>query len=132
MTAWEKLLSRIPLIRSIHSAVKQVLHVILQPSSTSFRKVLLVEYPRKEIWSIAFQTSEHFTDAPIAEDVVTVFIPTTPNPTSGFLTIIPKHDTIELDMNVEQALRMVISLGVVMPDDMVAKAKNKSKETIRD
>jgi len=118
VVAWEKLLSRIPLIRSIHSAVKQVLHALVQPKGTAFRKVLLVEYPRHGVWSIAFQTSDQFTDAPHPEEVITVFIPTTPNPSSGFLTIIPKEDTRELDMSVEEGLRMVISLGVVMPSRM--------------
>jgi len=114
--AWEKMLARIPLVRTIYSAVKQVVHALLQPSDQSFRKVLIVEYPRHGIWSIAFQTSDQFIGSPHPESVVTVFIPTTPNPTSGFLTIIPKSDTRELDMSVEEALKMVISLGVVMPD----------------
>lgn len=113
---WEKLLSRIPLVHTIYHAVKQVVHALVQPAGKSFRKVLIVEYPRHGIWSIAFQTSDQFTGSPHPEDVVTVFIPTTPNPTSGFLTIIPKSDTRELDMAVEEALKMVISLGVVMPD----------------
>ena len=115
---WEKLVSRIPLIRSIHAAVKQVSHAVLHPTGSSFRKVMLIEYPRPGIWSVAFMTSDKFTDAPTDEDVVTAFVPTTPNPTSGFLTIVPKKSTIELDMSVEEALRMVISLGVVMPDKM--------------
>jgi len=118
---WEKIMSRIPLIRSIYSAVKQVIHALIQPKGSAFRKVLLVEYPRRGIWSIAFQTSDQFTDAPHPETVVTVFIPTTPNPTSGFITIIPKEDTRELDMTIEEALRMVISLGVVMPERMQKK-----------
>lgn len=120
---WEKLLSRIPLIRSIHSAVKQVLHTLVQPRGAAFRKVLLIEYPRRQIWSVGFQTSDSFNSAPVHGDVVTVFIPTTPNPTSGFLTIVPKRDTIELDMTVEEALRMVISIGVVMPDKMQTASK---------
>lgn len=118
VAAWEKLLSRIPLIRSIHAAVKQVSHALLHPSGNSFRKVLLIQYPREGIWSIAFLTSDKFNAAPGDEPMVTVFVPTTPNPTSGFLTIVPKKDTIELDVNVEEALRMVISLGVVLPDAM--------------
>ncbi len=119
VNAWEKLLSRIPLIRSIHAAVKQVLHAILQPQSKSFRKVLLVEYPRKGLWSVAFQTSERFNISHIKSDTITIFIPTTPNPTSGFLMLIAKEDAIELDISVEEALRMVISLGVVMPDHII-------------
>ncbi|MCB1827244.1 MAG: DUF502 domain-containing protein [Coxiellaceae bacterium] len=114
--AWENMLSRIPLVRTIYSAVKQVVHALVQPSGQAFRKVLIVEYPRKGIWSIAFQTSDQFVGCPHPEDVITVFIPTTPNPTSGFLTIVPKADTQELEMSVEEGLKMVISLGVVMPD----------------
>ena len=118
ITIWENLLSRIPLVRTIYSATKQVVHALVQPTGQSFRKVLIVEYPRRGIWSIAFQTSDQFIGSPHPEDVVTVFVPTTPNPTSGFLTIVPKSDTRELDMTVEEALKMVISLGVVMPDHL--------------
>ncbi len=123
---WEKLLARIPLIRSIYAATKQVISALVHPSGKAFRKVLLIQYPRKGIWSIAFQTSEKFSDLPTDESVITAFVPTTPNPTSGFLTLIPKKDTQELDMSVEEALRMVISLGVVMPDKM---HKEKNEET---
>lgn len=113
---WERLLARIPLIRSIYSAVKKVLDTILQPKGQAFRKVLLIEYPRRGIWSIGFLTSNNFAEPPLDEEMVTVFIPTTPNPTSGYLTVVPKKDTRELRMNVEEALRLVISLGVVPPD----------------
>ncbi|MCH9770741.1 MAG: DUF502 domain-containing protein [Gammaproteobacteria bacterium] len=116
---WEKIVDRIPLIRSIYAAVKQVLHAVLQPNGQSFRKVLLVEFPRKGIWSIAFQTSTQFHSPEVNEDMVTAFIPTTPNPTSGFLTFIPKQDVTELDMSVEEGLRMVISLGVVVPKQAI-------------
>ncbi len=125
---YEKLVAKIPLIRSIHAAVKQVAHTLLQPHERAFRKVLLIEYPRRGVWSVGFLTSTQFTDAPIEEDVVTVFIPTTPNPTSGFLTIVPKHDTIELDISVEEALRMIISVGVVMPERMQQNHNSKQKE----
>ena len=112
---WDNLLSRIPLIRNIYSAIQQVVHALAKPSGSSFRKVLLIEYPRRGIWSIGFQTSDQFNGCPHPDEMLTVFIPTTPNPTSGFLTIIPKQDTTELNINVEDALKMVISLGVVMP-----------------
>lgn len=114
----EKVLGQIPLVRSIYAATKQVLHAIFQPTSQSFRKVLLIEYPRRGLWSIAFQTSDKFTDVPVNGDTIAVFIPTTPNPTSGFMLFVPKTDIIELDISVEEALRMVISLGVVIPDRM--------------
>lgn len=115
---WEKLISKIPLVSTIHHAVKQVAGSFLNASEESFRHVLLVEYPRKDMWSIAFQTSTgfHLAKDAVEDELVTVFIPTTPNPTSGFLLLVPKKDTYQLDMSVDEALKMVISLGVVLPD----------------
>lgn len=114
---WEYLLSRIPLVRTIYQAVKQVLTTLFSSSEDSFRNVLLVEYPRKGLWSIAFQTGAGFqyNSALKDEDLLTVYIPTTPNPTSGFLIIVPRKDTLKVDLGVDEALKMVISLGVVMP-----------------
>lgn len=115
---WENILHRIPLVRSIYGGVKQVTQTLFSSSGESFRKVLLVEYPRRGLWSIAFQTGNGFklANESVGEDLVTIFIPTTPNPTSGFLMMVPKRDTIELTMGVDAALKMVISLGVVIPD----------------
>ena len=117
----EGIFVRIPLVRSIYKAVKQVMNSLFSTSGESFRRVLLVEYPRKGLWSIAFQTSRGFTEAKehIGEELVTIFIPTTPNPTSGFLMMIPAKDAVELKISVEAALRMVISLGVVLPEEKV-------------
>ena len=114
---WEYLLSRIPLVRTIYQAVKQVLTTVFSSSEESFRNVVLIEYPRKGLWSIAFQTSAGFnyTTELIGEDMLTVFVPTTPNPTSGFLIIVPRKDTLKVNLGVDEALKMVISLGVVMP-----------------
>lgn len=112
---WEKIVDRIPLVRSIYSAVKQVAQTLFQPTDTSFRKVVLIEYPRKGCWGIAFVTSDKFTHPEHDEPFYTVFVPTTPNPTSGFILLVPKKDTIELDLSVEEALKMVVSLGVVSP-----------------
>ncbi len=117
VSLWESILAKIPFVRSIHSASKQVLQAFLKPQNQAFRKVLLIEYPRRDIWSIAFKTSDEFVETPTGEDMMTVFIPTTPNPTSGLLTIIPKQDAIDLNMSVEDALKMIISLGVVTPND---------------
>lgn len=113
----EKFVDRLPLVRSIYNAVKQVMRTVLSSSEESFRNVLLVEYPRKGLWSIAFQTGGNFDKASeqTGEEMVTIFIPTTPNPTSGYLMMVAKKDTIKLDISVDQALKMVISLGVVMP-----------------
>lgn len=114
----DMLMSRIPLVRTIYTGVKQVTQTVFTPNGQSFRKVLLVEYPSPGIWSIAFQTGEIFNEVSSHfnnEPLVCYFIPTTPNPTSGFLMIAPKSKVIELDMGVDQALKFVISLGVVQP-----------------
>ena len=115
---WERILETIPLVRSIYSAVKKVMNSMLSSQGDSFRRVLLVEYPRKGVWSIAFQTNEHvhFKGPEQAGDMVMAFVPTTPNPTSGFIMCFPKDDVQELPMSVDDALKMVISLGVVLPD----------------
>jgi uncharacterized membrane protein len=115
---WEKVLSKIPLVRSIYSAVKQVTEAFVG-SEQSFQKAFLIEYPRKGIWTIAFQTSTKHSEAHLVTgqvNLVNVFVPTTPNPTSGFFLMIPSQDLLPLSMTVEQALKMVISGGVVVPD----------------
>lgn len=114
---WERLLARIPLVRSIYTAVKQVTSAFVQPKNQAFRKVVLIEYPRKGTWSIAFITSNNFKEFPLesSDDMVAVFVPTTPNPTSGFLLLAHKRDTIDLNITTEEAFRMIISLGVVTP-----------------
>jgi len=117
VNGWESLLDRIPVVRAIYSAVKKFAEMVFSDKSQSFNKVLLVEYPRKGIYSLAFQTSSELgeIESRIGEDVVCVFVPTTPNPTSGLIVMLPRNDVIELDMEVEEALKMVISLGVVVP-----------------
>ncbi len=118
LQVWERMLDRIPLVRSIHSAVKKVLNSMMAAGGESFRRVLLVEYPRKGVWSIAFQTNENFVQAEekIDQDLVMAFVPTTPNPTSGFIVCFPQSEVIELNMSVDDALKTVISLGVVLPE----------------
>lgn len=115
--AGEALLSRIPIVNWIYTGVKQVAETLLSPKGQSFRKVLLMEYPRKGVWSLCFKTSAELGEvqARTGKEVVCVFVPTTPNPTSGFVVMVPKDEVIELDMGVEEALRMIISLGVVVP-----------------
>jgi len=115
---WDAMISRIPLVRSIYMGVKQVTETLFTPGGTSFRKVLLVEYPRVGMWSLAFQTGEGTAEIEKSlngEAMLSIFIPTTPNPTSGFLMMVPRKNVIELEMSVEQALKFVISLGVVQP-----------------
>ena len=117
ISAWEALLARIPLVRTLYAGVKQILEAVLAADAKSFRKVLLVEYPRKGVWSLAFMTSNNLGEvqAKIGGEVISVFIPTTPNPTSGFVLMVPVNDVIELDMSVEEGLKMIISMGVVVP-----------------
>lgn len=116
--AWERVLARIPLVSWVYSGVKKVAETLLSPGGQSFRKVLLMEYPRKGIWSLCFQTSSTLAEVQARTDkeVICVFVPTTPNPTSGFIVMVPRDEVIELDMTVDEALRMVISLGVVVPE----------------
>lgn len=111
----ESLLERIPLVRSIYHATKQVIQAILSTDSQAFRKVLLIEYPRHGIWSIAFQTgsvNQEIEDH-TGSHMVSIFVPTTPNPMGGFLIMLPKSEVIELNMSIDQALKFIISLGVM-------------------
>ena len=114
---WEKFLDKIPLVRSIYAPLKKFAELVLSDQTQSFSKVLLIQYPRKGLYSLCFQTSKDVGEIQekSGEDVVCVFIPTTPNPTSGYIIMIPKDEVIELDMSVEDALKMIISLGVVVP-----------------
>jgi uncharacterized membrane protein len=115
---YERLLKRIPFVRSIYGGVKQFTEVVLADTSSSFKKVLLIQYPRRGVYSIAFQTSDDLREiqAVTKENVVTVFVPTTPNPTSGLIVFVDRAEIVELTMSVEDALKMIISLGVVVPE----------------
>jgi uncharacterized membrane protein len=114
---WESLLDRIPVARSIYSASKNFAEIVFSDSGNAFNKVLLVEYPRKGIYSLTFQTATDVGEIQgrTGAEVVCCFVPTTPNPTSGFIIIVPKKDAIELDMEVDEAVKLVMSLGVVVP-----------------
>lgn len=114
---WESVLQRIPVVRSIYSAVKKFAELVFSDGNASFKKVLLIEYPRKGVYSLAFQTSSELGEVQgrTGRDVVCTFVPTTPNPTSGFIIIVPRKDIIVLDMEVDEALKMIMSLGVVVP-----------------
>jgi len=115
----EQMLSRMPVVRSVYNAVKQILETVLAQQSNAFREAVLVEYPRRGLWAIAFITGK--TEGEVQnlteEDTINIFLPTTPNPTSGFLLFVPKEDLIRLDMSVEEAIKMVISGGIVTPPD---------------
>ena len=115
----ERVLARVPVIRSVYSATKQIFETVLARQSTAFREAVLVEYPRRGIWAIAFITGrtkgevQNLTE----EEVINIFLPTTPNPTSGFLLFVPKKELVPLSMAVEEAIKMVISGGIVTPPD---------------
>lgn len=122
---WEVMLSRVPVVKSIYASVKQVSDTIFSDSGNAFRKALLVEYPRKGSWTVAFLTGQPEGDVSnhLQGDYVSVYVPTTPNPTSGFFLMMPKADVIELDMTVDQALKYIISMGTVAPDIKSEKIK---------
>jgi len=116
---WHDILHRIPVVSSIYSSVKQISDTLFSSSGQAFRKALLVQWPREGMWTIAF-----LTGAPSAgmarylpADCLAVYVPTTPNPTGGYFVIVPRKDVIELDMTVDQALKYIISMGVVPPVD---------------
>ena len=115
---WERILNKIPLVRSIYSSIKQISNTIFDPSGKSFRKVVMLQYPRKGVWSIGFLTNDNVGDEMSAVDdrLVAVFIPTTPNPTSGFIVMVRNDEITELDMSVEEGFKFIISIGVIIPD----------------
>jgi len=117
ITGWEMLLSRIPFVKSIYSSVKQVSDTLLSPQGNAFRKALLVEFPHEGSWTIGFLTgTPSVSVAKLLEgDHVSVYVPTTPNPTSGYFVIVPRARVHELDMTVDEALKYIISMGVVAP-----------------
>lgn len=113
---WDNLLSRIPVVKTIYYSVKQVSDTLFSSNGQAFRKALLVEYPRANSWTIAFLTGQPGGDAARhLADHVSVYVPTTPNPTSGFFLMLPRSDVIELDMSVDEALKYIVSMGVVAP-----------------
>lgn len=115
----ERLLNRMPVIRGFYGAIKQILETVLAQQSNAFREAVLVEYPRRGMWAVAFITGrtkgevQNLTE----EECINIFLPTTPNPTSGFLLFVPKKELVPLSMSVEEAIKMVISGGIVTPPD---------------
>lgn len=122
---WNKLLNKIPGFRGIYNALKQLSDTVFSPSGKSFKKALLIEYPRKGLWTIAFQTGDYHgeIEEKIGKEIVNIYVPTTPNPTSGFFIMLPKNDIIELDMSVDDAFKLIISTGVVTPNQEKTKEK---------
>jgi uncharacterized membrane protein len=121
----DKLLTRMPFIRGIYGATKQIFETVLAKQSNTFREVVLVEFPRKDMWTVAFVTGK--TEGEIRDltddDAVSIYVPTTPNPTSGYLVFVPRRDVVLLSMTVEEAIKFVISGGIVAPPDRRAVAK---------
>ncbi len=117
---WERILNKIPGFRNIYNVLKKVSDTVFNTSTESFRKAFLIQYPSKGIWVIAFQSGNYRGEAEsiIGEDIMNLFVPTTPNPTSGFFILIAKKDAFELDMSVEEAFKLVISAGVVTPNSV--------------
>ncbi len=122
---WEKLLAKIPVVSPIYRSVKQVSDSLFSSSGNAFRKALLIEYPRKGIWALAFLTGSPGTQVGdhLKEEHVGVFVPSTPNPTSGFFLMLPKSEVIELDMSVDEALKYIISMGVAAPQSRQVSSK---------
>ena len=116
---WEGLLARIPVVRAIYSASKQLTETLFSGSGKSFRKVVMVRYPHAGLWTVAFLTGEGMREANVktGKDLVNVFVPTTPNPTGGFFLMVPREDMIELDMTVDAGIKLILSAGAVVPDD---------------
>lgn len=114
---WESLLGRIPVVKSIYNSVKQVSDTLFSSSGQAFRKALLVQWPREGVWTVAFLTGTPGNDVTrhIGDDYVSVYVPTTPNPTGGYFVMLPRADVIELDMSVDEALKYIISMGVAPP-----------------
>jgi uncharacterized membrane protein len=114
---WDRVLGKIPIVKSIYNSVKQVSDTLFSSSGNAFREAVLVQYPRQGSWTIAFVTGRPGGEvaAQLPADMLSVYVPTTPNPTSGFFLMIPRADVIELKMSVDQALKYVISMGVVVP-----------------
>ena len=118
LNVWDKFVNRIPIVRSIYSSVQQVSSTLFSGTGQAFSKALLIRYPHADSWVIAFQTGIPAKEvtAKLGEDYVNVFLPTTPNPTSGFFMIVPRAQTIELEMSVEEALKHIVSMGSVPPN----------------
>ena len=133
---WERILNKIPLVRSIYSSIKQISNTIFDPSGKSFRKVVMLQYPRKGLWSIGFLTNDNVGDEMNAVDdrLVAVFIPTTPNPTSGFIIMTRNDEITELDMSVEEGFKFIISMGVIIPDGSasIELERNKVAQSLAD
>ena len=128
-TFFEKILSKMPVLRNIYSGLKQLFEAILTQKSNSFREVVLIEYPRQGIWAMGFLTGDTKGEVnrKTKNQMVNIFLPTTPNPTSGFLLFVPKKDIIRLTMTVEEGIKMIISAGMLTPSENQKKINSLKK-----
>ena len=123
---WEALVRKMPIVSSIYSLMKQIFETFLSQKTRSFSEVVLVEYPRKGLWTIAFVSKDKTggeVDAKIKNKTISIFVPTTPNPTSGFLIFVAENDVVKLDMSVEEGIKYVISCGIVAPTELEDRIK---------
>jgi uncharacterized membrane protein len=127
---WEALLQRIPIVNTIYGGVKQVSDTVFSPSGKAFRKAVLIQFPRVGIWSVGFVIGApgELIERPIGEDFLTVYVPTAPNPTSGYILIMPRHEIVDLDITVDDALKFVLSMGVVVPQTREASLRLRPAE----
>lgn len=118
---WEDVVNRIPLVRTIYSSVKGLTETLVSGTGASFRKVVMIEYPRRDMWSFGFVTASGIEeiDRKTGKPQVCVYVPTTPNPTSGLIVMVPEDEVVELDMSVDAAMKMIVTLGVVVPGGAV-------------
>ena len=132
VTFSENLVDRIPLVKGVYTLFKQVSDTVLKRDHGAFRKVVLIEYPRKEIWAVAFVTGKSTGEVQrvTAKNLVNVFVPTTPNPTSGFYILVPEEDLIVLKMTVEEAFKLIISGGMVTPPEKKVPALEKKADVV--
>ncbi len=123
---WDKLIARIPIVKSIYTSVKKVSDTLFTEGGNAFRKAVLIQYPRQGVWTIAFETGTPNGEVAnkLTGDLINVYVPTTPNPTSGFFLVVPVSDVIELDMSVDEALTYVISMGAVSPGTANVEKRN--------
>lgn len=131
----ERVVARMPVVRSVYNGIKQIAETVFAQSEQSFDRVVLIEYPRKGLWGLGFVSTSAKGEVnrriPVDEQVLSVFLPTTPNPTSGFLLFVPRSEAIELDMSVEEAAKLIISAGLVAPEEKVVAAPEALQEFAR-
>lgn len=129
----ESILDRLPVVRSLYGATKQIFETVFADKADAFREVVMIEYPRKDMWVLGFLTgtSKGEIQANTIDDVVNIFVPTTPNPTSGFLLFVPRKDVKILDLTIEQGIKLIVSAGIITPEKMEALEADEKPKTAR-